>query len=114
MTFVLFAAPVLSFLVLGAHFLRESSFVLTAVCAVLAVLVAWRRAWVERLLQLALAFAALEWAWTAFVLVQQRAAEGRPWGRMAIILGAVTLVTAASIGAVEVLRRRRVRRSEMP
>jgi hypothetical protein len=114
MTFVLFAAPVLSFLVLGAHFLRESSFVLTSACAVLAVLVAWRHAWVERLLQLALALATFEWAWTAFVLVQQRAAEGRPWGRMAIILGAVTLVTAASIVAVEALRRRRMRRSAMP
>lgn len=106
MRFILYAAPVLSFLLLGAHFLRDRDWILTAACAVLALLVAWPRAWVARLLQAALALGTAEWAWTAFMLGQQRLAEGRPWIRMAIILGVVALLTAASIAAVEALRRR--------
>ena len=106
MRFVLYAAPFLSFLLLGAHFFREGSLLLTAACAALAIAVAWRRPGVQRLLQAALVLGTLEWAWTAFVLVQQRMAEGRPWGRMAIILGIVAAVTAASIAAIEATRRR--------
>lgn len=103
---VLYAAPVLSFLLLGAHFLRDRAWIMTAACAVLALLVAWPRSWIPRLLQAALALGTAEWLWTAFLLGQQRIAEGRPWIRMAIILGVVALLTAASIAAVEALRRR--------
>ena len=106
MRVLLSLAPVLAFLVLGAHFLRDGAWPLTAACAILALLVAWPRAWVPRLLQAALVLGTLEWAWTAFVLVQQRMAEGRPWSRMAVILAAVALVTLASIAAIERLRRR--------
>jgi hypothetical protein len=102
----LLAAPIAAFLILGAHFLREGTWVLTAACAALALAVAWRKSWVPRLLQAALVLGTVEWAWTAFILVQQRMAEGRPWGRMAIILGGVALVTAGSIAAVEARRRR--------
>lgn len=107
MRFILYAAPGLSFLLLGAHFLRDRNWILAAACAVLAILVAWPRAWIPRLLQAALALGAAEWAWTAFMLGQQRMAEGRPWMRMAIILGVVALLTAASIAAVEALRKRK-------
>jgi hypothetical protein len=106
MRVVLYALPVLSFLLLGAHFFRESAWVLAAACGVLAVLVTWRHASVQRLLQAALVLGTLEWVWTAIVLVQQRMAEGRAWGRMAVILGVVALVTAASVAAMEALRRR--------
>lgn len=103
---LLYAVPLLSFLVLGAHFLREGAVAVTALCGVFAVSLAWPRPWVTRLLQAALALGTLEWAWTAYVLVQERMAIGRPWGRMAIILGVVALVTAASIAAVQALRDR--------
>lgn len=106
MRVLLSLAPVLAFLLLGAHFIRDGSWVMTTACVTLAVLVAWPRAWVPRLLQVALLLGTLEWAWTAFVLAQQRIAEGRPWGRMTIILGVVALLTAASIAAMEALRRR--------
>ena len=107
----LFAAPALSFLVLGAHFARDGAWVMTAACATLALLLAWRRPWVMRLLQAALVLGTLEWTWTAFVLVQQRMAEGRPWIRMAFILGIVALMTAASIAAIEVMRKRYAKRA---
>lgn len=99
----------MAFLLLGAHFLREGAWVLTAACAALALAVAWRRPWVSRLLQAALVLGTIEWAWTAFILVQQRMAEGRPWERMAVILGVVTLLTAGSIVAVSAAARARCR-----
>lgn len=106
MTALLFAAPVISLLLLGAHFFRDGAWPLAAACAVLVFLLAWRRPWVPRLLQAALALGTVEWLWTTFVLVQERVAEGRPWMRLAIILGVVSLVTAASAVALERLRAR--------
>jgi hypothetical protein len=103
----LFAMPVLSFLVLGAHFMRDGAVFLTAACAALAIALAWPRPWVSRLIQAALLLGTLEWLWTAYVLVQQRIATGRPWSRLVLILAVVAFVTAASIAAVEALRRRR-------
>ena len=98
--------PALSFVVLAAHFYRDGLWPLSVACVALAAMLAWHRAWVATLLQVALAAGALEWAWTTFVLVQQRMAQGRPWGRLAVILGIVTLVTAASVVAVGFLRRK--------
>lgn len=103
----LFAMPALSFLILGAHFLREGAIFLAAACVALALALAWPRPWVSRLIQVALLLGTLEWLWTAYVLVQQRIATGRPWNRLVLILVGVALLTAASIAAVEALRRRR-------
>jgi hypothetical protein len=108
-----FLAPALSFLVLAAHFFREGAWPLSIACIALAASLAWRRPWVTRLQQLALASGALVWAWTLFVLVQQRVAFGRPWGRLALILGVVMLLTAASAFAVGRVRPPR-RASESP
>ncbi len=44
---------------------------------------------------------AAEWLWTAALLAQQRLALGQPWLRMALILGAVALLT---LGAALVFR----------
>ena len=84
---VLYTVPALSLLVLGAHFLRQGGWLLPTACVMLAVSLAWQRGFVMRLIQVALALGAVEWAWTAYMLVQQRVADGRPWMRMAIILG---------------------------
>jgi hypothetical protein len=100
----LLAAPIVSLLLLAAHFLREGAWPLVAACVALAGLLALRRPWVRRVGQAALALGVVEWLWTAVVLVQQRMAEGRPWGRLAAILAAVAIVTAASIVALERLR----------
>ena len=102
----LVAMPVVSFVLLGAHFMREGAIFLTLACAALAVAVAWRRSWVARLLQAALLLGTVEWLWTAHLLVQERIATGRAWTRLAVILAVVASITAASIVAVESLRRR--------
>lgn len=82
---------------LGAHFWRAGGWPLVAACAALmpVALLAQRR-WLQRLVQAALVAGTLEWLWTAFRIAQQRDALGAPWGRMALILGAVALLTATA------------------
>jgi hypothetical protein len=92
---------------LGAHFYRAAAWPLVLACLVLLSLLAWRRPWVPRLMQAAMLLGALQWLWTAFWLVQQRLSLNSPWQRMAFILLAVALGTAA--GAL-VFRHAKVRR----
>ncbi len=107
MKFLLLLAPGLSLALLSAHFYRDGLWPLALAYGALVFLLTWRRAWVPIVLQVALAAGCVEWGWTTFVLVQQRMAFGRPWDRLALILGAVTLLTAVSVLA---LRHARVRR----
>ncbi len=88
--------PALALSLLGAHFYRASAWPLVLACSALVVLLAWPRLWVARLVQMALVLGAAEWLWTALLLVQQRLALGQPWLRMAFVLGAVAVFTAAS------------------
>ena len=89
--------PTLSLAILGAHFYRSGSLVLVALCVLLlALMLALRRIWVVRLLQVGLLLGAAEWLWTTFFLVQQRLALGQPWQRLTLILLAVASVTALS------------------
>ena len=106
MTALWLAAPALSFLLLGAHFLREGNWALVAACVALIALLAWRRPWARRVVQAALVLGALEWVWTAYLLIQQRMAEGLPWTRLAVILGVVAIWTAASALAMQRVRVR--------
>ena len=104
---VLLLAPALSLALLSAHFYRDGIWPLALLCAALVGLLAWRRAWVPTLVQIVLAAGCVEWAWTTYVLVQQRMAFGRPWDRLALIMGAVTLFTAVSALALGHLSVRR-------
>jgi hypothetical protein len=99
-------APCLALTLLGAHFHRAGSALGVAACVVLIGLLALPRAWVARVVQLALWAGALEWLWTTYLLVQARIALGQPWARLALILGAVALFTAA---AALVFRQARLR-----
>ena len=96
MTLALLVPAVLSLLVIAAHFLRAGQLLLVALALAAIGLVFVRRAWSARVLQVALALGALEWVRTIAVLVNERRAEGRPFARMAVILGVVALVAAAS------------------
>lgn len=100
------ALPALALLVLGAHFYRAAQWPLVLACLALVLLLAWRRPWVPRVMQLALLLGTMEWLWSALWLVQQRLALGQPWRRLAFILLVVALATAAS---ALVFRRTRVR-----
>jgi hypothetical protein len=81
---------------LAAHFSRHDMPALIPVALLFPALLLVRRPWVPRVLQVILALAALEWIRTAISLGRARIAAGEPWTRMALILGAVALVTAAS------------------
>ena len=96
MTVLLYVPIVLSLVVLGAHFLRYQSFVGVAVSLLLVGLLFIRRAWVGRLVQVALVLGAVEWLRTLYMLAQARAALGQPATRMIVILGVVAAVTFCS------------------
>ena len=107
MTALCLSLPAIALLTLGAHFFRAGQLSGVFVCLALLGLLALRRRWAWGLLQAALVLGALEWLWTASEFAQERMALGRPWARMALILGAVALLTLA---AAALLRGTRLRR----
>jgi hypothetical protein len=95
-TFLALLPVGLSLLVLAAHFYRAGNvFFFIAALLVLTLVVVPKR-WAARALQTALLLGAAEWVRTAASLVSQRQADGRPWMRLALILGGVALASALS------------------
>jgi len=70
---------VLSLLVLGAHFLRSGNLLLLLVVVVLLGLLAVRRRWAARTVQVALVLGAAEWVRTMVVLAAFRVQVGQPF-----------------------------------
>ena len=94
---VLRLTPVfLSALVLAAHFSRGDNLPMIVFSLIAPLLLLVRRPWVARAFQIALVLGALEWIRTVIAIGIARQALGEPWLRMAVILGAVALVTALS------------------
>ena len=87
---------VLSAVLLAAHFSRAGLLPLAVAALLLPLLLLPRGAVVARVLQVALALGALEWLLTLAELVSDRRAAGRPFVRLAAILGSVALVTAVA------------------
>ena len=89
--------PVLSLLLLAAHFLRFGNPGLCLAAASLAALAVTRRAWVRVALAAALAAGLPIWvgAWTA--VLTARMATGLPWLRMSLILAAVAGLNVVSL-----------------
>jgi len=96
MTVLLLAPVVLSLVLLAAHFLRAGQHVLVLLALAGIPLLAIRRRWAMRVVQAGLVLGAIEWVRTLLVLARRRLALGEPWGRLAVILGAVALLTALS------------------
>ena len=93
---LLYIPIVLSFVVLGAHFLRYGNSIGVFVALALTGLLFVRRPWVARLMQVMLVLGTLEWLRTMYELAQMRALHGQPYGRMLVILGIVATVTLCS------------------
>jgi fluoride ion exporter CrcB/FEX len=55
-----------------------------------------RRSWVANTFSILLVFGALVWGTTTHTIYKARALMGKPWLRMALILGSVAAFTAAS------------------
>ncbi len=86
----------LSAVVLAAHFLRAGNPVLFLAALSVIVLMFVRHALAARLIRLGLFLGTIEWLRTLTVLVSVRRQSGQPFTRLALILGAVAAVTAAS------------------
>ena len=86
---------------LAAHFLRGGHVLLAAALAASPVALLVRSPVSRRVVQAALAAGALVWLSTAVRLAHERREDGRPWARMAFILGSVASVTALGAGLLE-------------
>lgn len=83
-------------LVLAAHFLRAGVIILVLASLSLIGLLFVRRPWAARVIQWGLLFGTLEWIRALLFLLMERRQAGEPFVRLAIILGSVAAVTAAS------------------
>ena len=92
---------VLSLLVLGAHFLRGGATYLVVAIVVLLMLLAVRRPWAARAVQVALLIGTAEWLRTIANLTRMRMMMGDPYLRMVAILGMVAVVTFLSAAAFQ-------------
>ena len=106
MLFLQLVPVILSLAVLAAHFSRQGQPMLVFLPVALMGLLAVPRLWAARLLQAVLLLGAAEWVRTIIVLARIRGENGLPVTRMAIILSAVAILTAAS---ALVFRTRRAR-----
>ena len=88
--------PVLSLLLLGAHFYRAGIYPLAVAAIALTGLALVARPWAARVLGLVLLCGTAEWLRTAWTFAALRASLGQPYGRLLLILGAVAMVTLAS------------------
>jgi len=93
---LLYLPVILSLVILGAHFMRYGNSIGVIGALLLIALLIVRRPWVARLMQVVLILGALEWVRTLYELVQVRAADGQPFGRMMVILGIIAVVTFCS------------------
>ena len=106
-TSLLLLPAALAMLVLAAHFLRAAQPAGVLVCLAGIGLLFVRRRWAARAIQVLLVLGTIEWLRTLAVLAAARRAAGEPWMRMAAILSAVALVSAASLLAFRAARVRR-------
>jgi hypothetical protein len=107
MTFALLIPAFLSLVLLGAHFMRSGHDVLLAIVIFTALLAGVRAPWSRRIVQAVLMLGALEWLRTLFVLAAARMEAGMPYARLALILGAVAVLTGLSAVLLENGRLRR-------
>jgi hypothetical protein len=96
MVFLHLLPVVLSYLLMAAHLFRGHHYLLMALAALVPLLLMIPRPWVARAVQVGLAISTVEWLRTLAWLIQERMAFGQPYARMALILGAVVLITMGS------------------
>lgn len=92
---------------LAAHFYRGGHWLLAIGSVTALSLLLVRQPWARRALQVLLLLATVEWLRTAVLIAQLRLDQGRPYLRMALILGTVAVLTGA---AASVLQRGTMRR----
>ena len=89
-----FLLVVFCMMLMAAHFLRASAFLMMALCFGLMALLFVRRPWAGRVLQGWLGLGTVVWILTAISSATDRLAQGKPAVRLLVILGSVGVVTA--------------------
>ncbi|EGB13589.1 iron-sulfur binding protein [Pseudodesulfovibrio mercurii] len=92
--------PMAALLLLGAHGLRQGDFGLAASLAVLAGLLAARRAWARPVAAAALLWGGFVWAQATVDFIGFRLVLGEPWERLAWIMGGVILLDGVGLLAL--------------
>jgi len=87
---------ILSFGLLAAHFSRAGMFPFVILSLLIPFVLLIREAWAARSIQILLLLGALEWIRAMFGYIEIRKSIGDDWGRLAIILVTVALLTAFS------------------
>lgn len=96
MTRLTVTLTVLCNLALAGHFLRDSTLVGVVFCLAVTGALWSHRQWAVALNALTLLAGAPLWLATAGQILAKREAEGRPYGRMLVILGCVAALSAAT------------------
>ena len=87
---------ILAFGLLAAHFSRANMPPAVVVSLIIPFLLLIRKPWIARSIQILLLLGALEWIRSMVGYIQVRKEIGEDWGRLAIILITVALLTACS------------------
>ncbi len=96
MNFIRLIPVLFSTVLMSAHFSRAQNNGLALVCLLLPLLLLIRKRWVADIFQILLITGAIIWFESMFGYIQLRQETGRPWVRLAIILGAVAVFTGLS------------------
>jgi hypothetical protein len=87
---------ILAFGLLAAHFSRANMPPAVVVTLITPLLLLIRKPWIARSIQVLLLIGAAEWIRSMLGYIQVRKEIGEDWGRLAIILVSVALLTACS------------------
>jgi hypothetical protein len=90
---LLFILPVLSCLLLAAHFSRVDNNWIAIACLLFPLILFTKKRWVMRVFQLFLLAGGLIWIERTIYLINLRQNSHLPWMRLGIILGSVALFT---------------------
>ncbi len=96
MTVLKLLPVIVSFLLIGAHFLRSGHMFYVVLCVLFIGLLFVRKPLAAWLVQAALVLATVEWIHTVFVFASVRIEQGKPYFRLVLILGVVAFFTLAS------------------
>ena len=87
---------ILCFALLAAHFSRAGLFLFVILSLGIPLLLLFKKSWAARIIQVFLLLGAIEWIHAMLGYIELRKTIGDDWGRLAIILVSVSLLTALS------------------
>lgn len=88
--------PIISLLLLSAHFSRAEMPLLSLISLIIPFLLLIKKQWIVRVIQIILILGALEWIHSMFFYVHQRQEFNEPYLRLVVIIGVVALFTGLS------------------